>query len=114
LKRVSLIKNDFRPVFNGRIEARQGAAALVGTFSVNASVISSLKVAVGFGLLWSCGATLSIAIRGWGDLPWWFPFVGIGIAAGLVCIARIGYHLSQRDIDWMQDRIRQTFAGYVP
>jgi len=36
------------------------------------------------------------------------------MAAGLVCIARIGYHLSQRDIDWMQDRIQQAFAGYVP
>ena len=112
LERVTpFFHNSWRPVFEGRLEARAVGSALVGSFGMSKSTRRFMTFFIGFGLAWSAFASCSVALSPQPDLPFWFPFVGIGMAGVGVIMARVASRISSGDIEWLSEHVRDILAA---
>jgi hypothetical protein len=111
LQRVyPFVANAYKPIFMGRFEEAEGRATLIGEFTLRPDVARFLRWGMAFCVLWSVGASVSIALRGWGQLPWWFPLAGLGMAFVFSSFARLGWRMSEGDIDWLSARVREAIG----
>ena len=111
---IPLFTNSWRPMFEGRIEAAPVGSALVGSFGLSTYTRRFMLVFIGFGVMWSLMAGCTVAMTPQPELPFWFPFAGLGMAGVGVVVSHVAHALSSGDIEWLSGRIRNalhTSAG---
>jgi hypothetical protein len=112
LERVmSMFRNSWKPVFTGHFVEANGAVVLIGTFGAAYSTRMFMRVFVALGVLWSIDAFWSLHKTPGHQLPAWFPFAGLGMAALGYVTSRIFARISRGDILWLSDRIAGALGG---
>jgi hypothetical protein len=104
-------RNSWKPVFTGRFVEENGKVILIGTFGAAYFTRVFMHVFVAFAVLWSIGAFWSLHKTDGQQLPAWFPFAGLGMAALGLVMSRIFARISRGDIVWLSDRIAGALGG---
>ena len=111
LERVTpFFHNSWRPTFAGNFVQENGKVSLVGSYGLSASVRRFMYVFIVFGVVWSLGAGYSVVTEPQPELPFWFPFAGVGMSCVGILMTR-GFALtSSGDVDWLSQQIRNALG----
>jgi hypothetical protein len=108
-------RNDFRRVFDGRVNDHPSGALIEGNFRLHR--FTALVITV------SCGAMCAIASFSlfslWRVGPeqngmWLMLLAEVGMVLALVVIARVGIHMSRRGEEEIVQFVRNTLCGSIP
>jgi len=102
---IPFVANSWKPVFEGRFSEEVGVAVLDGSIGTSRATRRFMKVSVGFCVLWSVGAFLSVTVMPGPQLPWWFPLAGLGMAAVTLALSAAASTASAADRAWLSQRI---------